>query len=350
VLLRGGLNRGLKTDTKPASEEDTCKLLMGWLDRKDDSGYRGHFVSGRKHDDLQALINNYSAPALARALRDREETLAECAYILCRKDEVNQSSIDKVQDILAPFLSLYHEKNPAHEEVAQKFRLPEWQEDGLFSPKILKRLETRLHRLPREISKRARKRACVILPLCLVNKQPCILFTQRSHKLSRHKGEVCFPGGMVDGDDSTIIEAGLRELREETGIHRHDVKVLGILRCDWNEVTSITGIAVTPIVGFLGDLEKLNINPDPRKYFYCLYVLTLTVNLEEVHSYFTVPIQSLLRHEHWVTREFSPPVFREPGAKPERTVWGLTGYILHRFMRVLPSVAFETEFARELSL
>ena len=65
----------------------------------------------------------------------------------------------------------------------------------------------------------------------------------------RGAGEVCFPGGMVDKADRSITQCALRELSEETGVPPHVVDVLGILRCDWSEVTSITGVAVTPNVG-----------------------------------------------------------------------------------------------------
>ena len=53
---------------------------------------------------------------------------------------------------------------------------------------------------------------------------------------------VCFPGGMVDeGVDNTIIQTSLREFEEELGIKPEKVEVLGILRCDWGEVASMTG-------------------------------------------------------------------------------------------------------------
>ena len=45
-----------------------------------------------------------------------------------------------------------------------------------------------------------------------------MLFGIRSHNLSTHKGEVCFPGGMVDEEDLGIVETALRETEEELGI------------------------------------------------------------------------------------------------------------------------------------
>lgn len=39
--------------------------------------------------------------------------------------------------------------------------------------------------------------------------------------------------------------------------------MLGVLRCDWSELASLVGVAVTPVVGFLGNLSREQINPNP---------------------------------------------------------------------------------------
>jgi 8-oxo-dGTP pyrophosphatase MutT (NUDIX family) len=64
---------------------------------------------------------------------------------------------------------------------------------------------------------------------------------------------------MVDETDRTIVDAGLRELTEETGIEGDQVKIIGILRMDWAFVHSITGVSVTPIIGYLGNFEELKV-------------------------------------------------------------------------------------------
>jgi nudix motif 8 len=63
---------------------------------------------------------------------------------------------------------------------------------------------------------------------------------------------------MVDEDDSQIIDTSIREMEEEIGVSADSVDILGVLRCDWTEVSSLTGVSVTPVVGFIGDYEKLN--------------------------------------------------------------------------------------------
>mmetsp|Transcript_18865 Transcript_18865/g.24005 ORF Transcript_18865/g.24005 Transcript_18865/m.24005 type:complete len:411 (-) Transcript_18865:1475-2707(-) len=304
---------------KDSKEENIGRMLKTWINVKEDTGFRGHFVSGQKGDDLDALVNHFTAPALARALRDREETLAHCANL------ANKDKMDELKSYLEPFGRI----KPDKRHRPKPLRLPNLSEPGgLFQESVLERLKIRLNRLPREITKRARHRACVVLPMCLVKNEPSVLFTKRSDDLRRHKGEVCFPGGMVDDEDHSIVEAGLRELHEEIGIEPKSVDVLGILRCDWSEVHSLTGVAVTPVCGYLGSIDNTEFKLNPM----------------EVKNCFTVPVVELLDKANWTLQRFNAPVFRVPGdTEEEKVVWGLTGYILHRFTRLLPSVLFENE-------
>jgi 8-oxo-dGTP pyrophosphatase MutT (NUDIX family) len=75
--------------------------------------------------------------------------------------------------------------------------------------------------------------------------------------------QVCFPGGMVDENvDTNILQTSLREMEEELGIPPDIADVLGIMRCNWSEVAKLTGVAVTPVVAYLGDLGRIYVNPN----------------------------------------------------------------------------------------
>lgn len=115
--------------------------------------------------------------------------------------------------------------------------------------------------------------------------------------------------------DTTIIETSLREFEEEMGVSGDKVRVLGILRCDWTEVQNMTGVAVTPVVGFLGEMNDLALRPNP----------------DEVQYLFTVPLSDLLDDSKWTLRPFSTPVFS--GGDSNEVIWGLTAYLLNRFLK-----------------
>ena len=49
---------------------------------------------------------------------------------------------------------------------------------------------------------------------------------------------MCLPGGMVsEGGDRSIVQTCLREMEEEIGIGHNAATVLGVLRCNWGEVS-----------------------------------------------------------------------------------------------------------------
>lgn len=255
-----------------------------------------------KNEDVNRLVSTYTAPALAAALHDREDTLEVCSRML------KQGNLDELRRILDP----YHRKHLASSSTDRKWssRVP-----SRFDHLFFKRMRKVLSRLPRHVSKAASKRASVVIPLCEVGGVPSILFTRRSDKVSTHKRQVCFPGGMVDPDDGSIVDTSLREMEEEIGIPVADVDTLGVLRCDWSEIEAITNVAVTPIVGSIGELNDVKLHPNP----------------DEVESCFTVPLTVIADRSNWIEHEFSAPVF----TGGPYVVWGLTAYILNRLMEVI---------------
>ena len=92
------------------------------------------------------------------------------------------------------------------------------------------------------------KPAAVLLPL-VFRHEPQVLLTQRTHHLTRHAGQVAFPGGRADPGDISLVETALRETQEETGIEPAYVTIAGFL--DAHETG--TGYAILPVVGLLSE-------------------------------------------------------------------------------------------------
>jgi 8-oxo-dGTP pyrophosphatase MutT (NUDIX family) len=90
--------------------------------------------------------------------------------------------------------------------------------------------------------------AAVLLPL-IFRAEPMVLLTQRTDTLSRHAGQVAFPGGRADPEDISLVETALRETQEETGIAPAFVTVAGFL----DAYETGTGYAILPVVGILSD-------------------------------------------------------------------------------------------------
>ena len=73
------------------------------------------------------------------------------------------------------------------------------------------------------------------------------VFTQRRDDLSRHAGEISFPGGRRDGDEP-LVETALREAHEEIGLAPEGVEIIGALE---PTPTFVTSYAIYPFVGVI---------------------------------------------------------------------------------------------------
>lgn len=252
------------------------------------------------HEDMRLLMENFTVSSLASAVRDREDTLQHCATLL------SQNRIAELTKILNPYERQFILSRRRSKEKILDFR-------GGFNNQNIELLRKGLNRMPRTVSTAYSKRAGVVLPLCNVDGIPCILFEKRSRRLRAHPDEVCLPGGMVsEGDDKTIIQTCLREMDEEIGVGSESATVLGVLRCNWGEVHHLVGVAVTPVVCYLGDLDKFQLHPNPDECAEC----------------FTVPLELFLDRDRWVHKQHYAPFF----TGGPHIIWGLTGYIIHRLV------------------
>jgi 8-oxo-dGTP pyrophosphatase MutT (NUDIX family) len=178
----------------------------------------------------------------------------------------------------------------------------------------LEMLRKALMRMPRRVVQAHQRRAGVVLVLCNGNNIPSLMLEKRSKKLRAHPDEVCLPGGMASGmEDTSIVATCLREMHEEIQGLPDSTSVLGVLRCNWGEVHHLVGVAVTPVVCFVGEVADLNLKPNP----------------DEVAEVFTIPLVALLRRSDWIHREGFAPIF----VGGPHVIWGLTGYIIERFVK-----------------
>lgn len=316
---------GPSTWTVPIDEQEDVSQLIDRIGKQELEGGRMQrrqlgVLREDPAEDMRLLMENYTVPSLASAVRDREELLQLCAEL------AKDGDWDAIQTILRPFqrdfvlqrrrvtkLNLTTTTVTPETTTSETTGATKKPTTGGLDSAGLELLRKALMRMPRRVVQAHQRRAGVVLALCNVNGIPALLLEKRSPKMRAHPDEVCLPGGMASSiEDTSIVATCLREMHEEIdGLPR--ASVLGVLRCNWGEVHHLVGVAVTPVVCFVGEIADLNLKPNP----------------DEVAEIFTIPLVSLLRRSDWIHREGFAPIF----VGGPHVIWGLTGYIIERFVK-----------------
>jgi 8-oxo-dGTP pyrophosphatase MutT (NUDIX family) len=90
--------------------------------------------------------------------------------------------------------------------------------------------------------------AAVLVPLYVQDGELHVVLTRRRADLRRHAGEVSFPGGRQDDDETDLRVTALREAHEEIGLPPAAVELVGALQ---PTPTIATNYAVYPFVGLI---------------------------------------------------------------------------------------------------
>jgi len=114
------------------------------------------------------------------------------------------------------------------------------------------------------------------------------------------------------------VATALRETEEELGLSRSKVSVLG----QYHELLSLHEVAVTPVISYVGTMNKNDISQ-------------LKVNPQEIDSVFTVPVDTLCQGKYWVKDNLvrgTIPRFKA-SLIGQHDIWGLTGQITYSVLR-----------------
>ncbi len=182
---------------------------------------------------------------------------------------------------------------------------------SIYQPKILSDLNL--------------QKAAVLIPICEFNNGtgPVIVFTKRSESVQHHKGEISFPGG-VHEENETLEETALRETREELGVS--PFKILGRL----NDFRTISNFLVASFVGYRRDCPQWTPNKEVAKVIHVPLVELLKEEYWEIKTYIHGEKEFPVHFFHWLGTSSSNPL-------EEEIIWGATANILRQLLALLRS-------------
>ena len=183
----------------------------------------------------------------------------------------------------------------------------------MYPSDLRERLPALLPRRPDPEPAAGDRIAAVLLPVVEGDR---VVFTRRTEHLSRHPGEISFPGGLRHDEDEDLAATALRETEEELGVPRDAVELLGSMA---SVHTFVSAILIVPFVGLLD--EPVAFRPNAGE-------------IAEVLRYPLAELDALETTVEWprdgrVYRGFAYPMV------DGNTIWGATATILHGLLDIL---------------
>jgi 8-oxo-dGTP pyrophosphatase MutT (NUDIX family) len=162
------------------------------------------------------------------------------------------------------------------------------------------------------------ERLAAVLALLVMEPELSLVFTRRAADLSRHAGEISFPGGLQDPGEN-LQHTALREASEEIGLDPAVPRIVGALP---TVHTYVSSIVVVPFVGLVDELPELI--HDPR----------------EIAQVLTYRVSDLLQAESTMQlgRDGERPWRGWAYPMEDSFIWGATGRMLHDLLELLKPV------------
>lgn len=185
----------------------------------------------------------------------------------------------------------------------------------------------------------------VIIPLIERNGNIELLFEIRSDNLRKQPGEIAFPGGKLEPNE-TPARCAVRETSEELGIPENCITVFGPL----NYVITYSNFTMYAFAGTISDEGLENAEPNPMEVKEVFYVplkffmetepqIYTNILKPEIHDDFpTHKLNNIAGEEgyKWRTGRSDVPMYTWIGPNDkEYVIWGLTARVIQDFVGIL---------------
>jgi len=150
----------------------------------------------------------------------------------------------------------------------------------------------------------------------IYGKEPVVVMTEKPKHLKFHAGEISFPGGKLDTNDSDLLQTALRETSEEIGLSITREQVTGQLE---PVITLNSGFLILPFISVIDEIPTLAANSEVEKIFHIPLEPFLKTMADDPD-----PSHNLIQAMH--TFEYQ-----------QQIVWGASARILKQIRNLLKS-------------
>ena len=189
-------------------------------------------------------------------------------------------------------------------------------------------------RQPKFITEDQIRKYAVLVPIIKTKEGLCLLFERRPNHMRVGPGEICFPGGKIEKDE-TILECAIRETMEELQIGIEKIEILG----PGDIYVSPFSVLIYPYLGMIYDYQD-------------------TFNKDEVEDIIKIPLDFFINNtpNHFESKiinhppkdfpyEWIPSGKDYPWAKGsydiyfyryhEIIIWGITAHIVKSMVNLI---------------
>lgn len=177
----------------------------------------------------------------------------------------------------------------------------------------------------------------VMVPIVEKDGELYLLYEVRAESLKRQPGEVCFPGGAIEKNESKR-QCAIRETCEELGVRKKDIKII-------SEIDSLYTYSNFTMFCYLGridydEISKENFNKAEVKEIFLVpleyirnkepYVYNMDI-IPDIGPDFPYDMLKLNNGYNWRKGKSEVPIY----TYKDKTIWGLTARITRNLIDII---------------
>lgn len=196
----------------------------------------------------------------------------------------------------------------------------------------------------KEIIKRAnvsalgvKREYSVLIPIMKINGELNIIYELRAKDMPTQPGEVSFPGGARENNES-FLETAIRETCEELNISEENIEIFGEI----DSLISTSGVKIHCFVGEIININFENIKPNPKEVDH-IFPIAIDYLMENEPKTYSIRLNRTMAEDFpfhlipngenykWREHRYDEVFYKHTDYK----LWGFTARMTHNFINIL---------------